>query len=75
MNFSIYLDPKTGAKLTREAARSGRSRNSLITEAVKSWLDRAKPSQWPAELLEGGPEDVEPFESHRPRRNEKARFP
>ncbi len=75
MNFSVYLDPRTGARLTKEAARRGRTRNSLINEAIKQWLEQAGPSEWPRELLEAGPEDIEPFESHRPRGKLKSRFP
>lgn len=76
MNLSIYLDDRTAAALKRVAARQKRTRNSLISEAIKRWLEQIDRSQWPRELLdwEGEPGLV-PFETHRPRNNPKARFP
>jgi len=76
MNFSIHLDDRLAAALKRQAARTGRTRNALVTEAVRQWLERAQRSEWPAELTDFEPfEDLEPFESHRSTRSTRSRFP
>ena len=76
MNFSIHIDDETAARLKREAARKKRTRNALITEAVKQWLERAQRSEWPEELqdFEGTP-TLEPFEKARSKRRQGPRFP
>lgn len=75
VNFSIYLDPETGARLAKAAKRSGRTRNSVIGEAIQQWLERTGPTEWPRELLDAEPEDFEPFEALRPKGAQKPRFP
>ena len=76
MNFSIYIDDATADRLKREAARRKRTRNAVVAEAVKQWLERAQGSQWPRELLEfrGEPKLV-PFEEFRSKKKERPRFP
>lgn len=76
MNFSVHLDDRTAAVLKREAARLKRTRNSIVTEAVKRWLSEVDRTQWPRELLDwpGDPTQA-PFEAARPRGSSKARFP
>ena len=76
MNFSIHLDDRLAAALKRVAARRGRTRNALITEAVREWLERAERATWPAELTEFQPfADLVPFESHRAKKKSGVRFP
>lgn len=76
MNFSIHLDDRLAAALKRHAARSRRTRNALITEAVRQWLERAEHSTWPAELTDFEPfTALAPFESHRSKKKTGARFP
>ena len=51
MNFSIYLDDETGQQLNQFARRTGESRNALIRQAVRDWLNRHEEPQWPDEVL------------------------
>ena len=76
MNFSIHLDDRLVAALKRQAHRSGKTRNALITEAVRQWLAQAERATWPAELTDFEPfDDLEPFENHRSKKSSGARFP
>lgn len=76
MNFSIHLDDRLAAELKREAKRLSRTRNALVTEAIRTWLELRKPSAWPKELLDyEGCRELEPFEARRKRGAEKPRFP
>ena len=76
VNFSIHLDDHTSSALKKVAAKQGRTRNSIIAEAVRRWLAQADRTQWPKELLEWqGDPALPPFESHRSRRSPKPRFP
>jgi hypothetical protein len=75
MNFSIHLDERLIAALKRQAHKSGKTRNALITEAVREWLARAERATWPDELTDFEPfDELEPFESHRSRKRTGARF-
>lgn len=76
MNFSLHLEQRLVAGLKRQAARSGRTRNALINEAVRQWLERAQRDEWPEELRDFQPfDDLKPFESHRAKKSSGARFP
>ena len=76
MNFSIHLDDRLAAALKREAARSKRPRNALVTEAIRQWLDKQRRSTWPDELRDFEAfTDLEPFESHRGKKARGVRFP
>ena len=65
MNFNLYLDRDSAARIGRAARRTGTPRNALVREAVRLWLDR-QADAWPREVLEfaGDPSFV-PFEAHR----------
>lgn len=76
MNFSIHIDDATAERLKREAARRNRTRNAAITEAVKQWLERSQPTEWPQDLLEfKGTVTLEPFERRRSKKKQRVRFP
>lgn len=76
MNFNIYLDEQTGKRLTRVAAKSRKSRNALIRDAIRGWLAVEGKAVWPDLVLEfEGVKGVEPFESHRKRLRAPARNP
>ena len=51
MNFNIYLDDQTGAKLNHAAEQAGKSRNALVRQAVSEWLKRHGKPDWPDEVL------------------------
>lgn len=66
MHFNIYLDDATGERLKRLAQQTGRTRNSVIREAVADLLARQGPRGWPNEVLAfRGVPDTPPLESHR----------
>jgi hypothetical protein len=66
MNFSEYIDGKTGVKLKHLAKLRNASRNILVHEALKNLLDRKLATTWPAAVLDFvGVKKVEPFEKHR----------
>ena len=66
MNFNIYLDDETGAKLNEAAAKSGDTRNAVIRRAVSEWLNRRGQSEWPTEVRQfTGVADMTPFEARR----------
>jgi hypothetical protein len=52
MTFSIHLDESLGVRLNRTAKESGKARNALIREAVREWLDRRRPREWPTEVMD-----------------------
>lgn len=52
MNFSIYLNQKTGKELDAIAKKERVSRNSLIAEAIELLLKSRKEQQWSQEVLE-----------------------
>ena len=76
MNFNIYLDEQTGKRLARVAAKSHKSRNALIRDAVRGWLAVEGKAVWPDIVLAfEGVKRIEHFESHRERLRAPARDP
>lgn len=57
MNFNLYVDATTGARLDRLAKQRRTTRNALIREAVSRLLDGSGGASWPREvaLFEGVP--------------------
>ncbi|HEY3380773.1 MAG TPA: ribbon-helix-helix protein, CopG family [Vicinamibacterales bacterium] len=47
MTFSIHIDQPTAEALARAARTSGRTRNALIREAIRTWLATAERAEWP----------------------------
>lgn len=47
MNFNIYVNKKTGERIASAAKQLGRSRNSIVTEALEEWLTKHRKSGWP----------------------------
>jgi hypothetical protein len=65
VNFNLYLDRTCAVRLERVARRTGRPRNALVREAVRTWLDR-NAAAWPKEVLAfSGDPSLIPFEAHR----------
>jgi predicted transcriptional regulator len=66
MNFNVYIDEETGARLAHLAKRRRATRNRLVREALKQLLDRESVTSWPAAVLEfAGVSSAEPFEKQR----------
>ncbi|MBK7584477.1 MAG: ribbon-helix-helix protein, CopG family [Myxococcales bacterium] len=51
MNFNLYVDAATGARLDRLARRRRTTRNALIREAVSRLLDGTGDACWPREVV------------------------
>ncbi len=66
MNFNIYIEDELGQKLENICQLTGKKRNTLIREAILSWLSQYPIPQWPESIqnFEGEP-DIIPFESYR----------
>lgn len=76
MNFSIHIDEPLAKALARAVKRAGKTRNALINEALRAWLEQQARTEWPAELLEAEPfDDLVPFEQGRTRKPTEPRFP
>ena len=71
MNFSIYLDDKTNAEITDQANLLGKSKNTIIREAIEEWLKLHRSKKWSKNIMnfQGDPEFKE-FESYRDKLDE-----
>jgi len=50
MNFSVHFDEPTIDRLGAAVERSGLTRNRIIVQAVREWLERNEEPGWPADL-------------------------
>lgn len=55
MNFNVYVNKRTGEKITKLAKNLRRSRNSIVTEALEEWLQSHAPSRWPEDFFDFSP--------------------
>lgn len=60
MNFNVYLNKGTGARVTRVAKSLHRSRNSIVNEALEEWLGRHAQTKWPKNFFDFSPIDDAP---------------
>jgi len=66
MTFSVHIDQETADTLARLAKKTGRKRNALIREAIRSWVERERRSEWPEAVLQfRGVPSITTFESYR----------
>ena len=66
MNFNVYIEDLLGKELEESVQTSGKSRNTIIREAIQLWLEQQRKSQWPQSILDfQGVEDSITFESYR----------
>ncbi len=66
MNINIYLEDSLGKKIRENAEALGKTRNAIVREALKEWLQHHSVNQWPSsiEKFKGIP-DFPDFESYR----------
>jgi predicted transcriptional regulator len=65
MHFNIYLDKETAERLNHETEQSQLSRNAIIREAIKTWINN-KTTQWPEAIMAyEGDAKLPAFESYR----------
>ena len=63
MTFSIYVHKELSRKIMRLTKSLGRSRNSIINEALEEWLSKHTSKKWPKGFFDFEPiEDVPDFE-------------
>ena len=67
MNFSIHVDDTLIPPLEGLAKKTKKTRNSLINEAIRHFLEGHRRSKWPQAVLElaGAAKNLSPFESSR----------
>ncbi len=66
MNINIYLEDSLAEELTMYAKQLGKSRNAIIRESIKIWLQQKTHTQWPESILKfQGIEGFPAFENHR----------
>ena len=66
MNFNVYVNKNMGEKIIKIAKASHRSRNSIVTEALESWLKEQQGSRWPEKFFDfSAIEDVPDFTAYR----------
>ena len=67
MNFSIHLTDDLAKEITVIAKKSGKTRNSLITQAIRDFINVHSHKNWPQEVykLAGAAKKIKPFESNR----------
>lgn len=67
MHFNIYIDDNIGLQLAKLAKTEKKTRNALIREAIKEWVEQhSEKPKWPAEVLAfKGIKSFPAFESHR----------
>lgn len=63
MNFNVYVDKQTAARLRRVAKARRIARNALVREALTHFLDRDVQAGWPEVVLNfEGVSTLPPFE-------------
>ena len=66
MNINIYFEDSLGKNLNQYAKQLGKTRNAIVREAVKEWIDHHQTTKWPTSILNfSGVENLSSFESQR----------
>lgn len=66
MNINVYFEDSIGKNLNQYAKKLGKTRNAIVREAVKEWIDHHQSTKWPNSILKfSGVKDFPSFESHR----------
>ncbi|MGI0482899.1 hypothetical protein ACN4EE_19205 [Geminocystis sp. CENA526] len=66
MNFNIYLEEELGNNLMMLAEKLGKTRNSIVSEAICEYINKQKRLQWSSTILNfTGIDDGIEFKSYR----------
>lgn len=66
MNINIYLEDSLAKQLNYFAKQSHLSRNAIIREALREWVQHRTTEKWPASVLRfNGYSEIPAFESTR----------
>ena len=66
MNVNIYVEDDLGREINQMAQLLGKSRNAIIREALKEWVDHHASREWPAIVKNyAGIKDFPRFEDYR----------
>ncbi len=66
MNINVYLEDSLAKSISQSAKQLGASRNALIREAIKEWLQNHELRKWPVTVLKfQGLDHAPKFESYR----------
>ncbi|MDF1760550.1 MAG: ribbon-helix-helix domain-containing protein [Coxiellaceae bacterium] len=66
MNINVYIEDSLGKEVTANAKALGKTRNAIVREALKEWLQHHKANKWPKSVLQfEGVNNFPEFESYR----------
>lgn len=67
MNFSIHIDDRVASQLVFLSKKTKKTRNALINQAIRFFLETQNKSEWPKAVRElaGSDHLLTPFENHR----------
>lgn len=51
MNINIYLEDSIAKSLNQTVKQMGVTRNAIIREAIKEWIEHHGTKKWPASIL------------------------
>ncbi|MFN7096239.1 MAG: ribbon-helix-helix domain-containing protein [Gammaproteobacteria bacterium] len=66
MNVNVYIDESLNNRLSLLIKESGKTRNAIIRDALKDWVERHEHRQWSSAILKfKGIKNAPRFEEHR----------
>lgn len=66
MNINIYIETTLAKELKNASKDTGKTRNAIIREAIKDWIEHHQVKQWPKSILKfKGITGIKSFESSR----------
>ena len=66
MNINVYLEDSLAKSLNQSAKQLGSSRNAIIREALKEWIQQHEVRKWSMAVLNfQGVKELPGFESYR----------
>lgn len=51
MNVNIYIEESLNSRLNLLIKESGKTRNAIVRDALKDWVERHEHHQWPSAIL------------------------
>jgi hypothetical protein len=66
MSFHVYIEPELVEQLELLCKKTGRKRNAIMREALRSYLESNAQTKWPDAVFQFKPDPtLEPFETSR----------
>ena len=51
MSFHVYVEPDLEQKIEDLCKRTGRKRNAIVREALREYVDKCSPQDWPDDVF------------------------